>query len=126
MSLQHPLARARGLGSAKGGTDHWWLQRLTAVALALLTPWFVWTAFVIAGAEPGAARETLAQPLNAALMLAFVFSLFWHARLGLQVVIEDYVHAHWLAVTLQIVVLFACVLAMLASAIAIGRIVFTG
>ncbi len=126
MSLQHPIARARGLGSAKNGTHHWWLQRLTAIALALLTPWFIWVAVGMVGADAFTVRAILAQPVNAVLMLAFVFSLFWHARLGLQVVIEDYVHTHWLEVTLQVIVLFACALAALASAIAIGRIVFTG
>jgi succinate dehydrogenase / fumarate reductase membrane anchor subunit len=126
MSLSHPLARARGLGSAKNGTHHWWVQRLTAVALALLSPWFVWMAVSLGGADLAMVRAALAQPVNAVLMLAFVLSLFWHARLGLQVVIEDYIHTHWLEVTLQIVVLFAYVLAALASAIALGRIVFTG
>ena len=126
MSLTHPLARVRGLGSAKNGTHHWWVQRLTAVALALLTPWFIWLAVGMAGADAFTVRATLAQPFNAVLTLAFVVSLFWHARLGLQVVIEDYIHTHWLEVTLQVIVLFACVLATLASAIAIGRIVFTG
>lgn len=126
MNMQDPIARARGLGSAKSGTQHWWVQRLTAVALALLTPWFIWLAISMVGADAFSVRATLALPLNATLMLAFVFSLFWHARLGLQVVIEDYVHTHWLETTLQIVVLFACALAALASAIAIGRLVFTG
>ncbi|MCK7592951.1 succinate dehydrogenase, hydrophobic membrane anchor protein [Pseudomarimonas salicorniae] len=126
MSLQHPIARVRGLGSAKNGTHHWWVQRLTAVALALLTPWFIWLALCMVGADAFTVRATLAQPLNAVLMLAFVFSLFWHARLGLQVVIEDYIHTPWLEVTLQVFVMFACALAALASAIAIGRIVFTG
>jgi succinate dehydrogenase / fumarate reductase membrane anchor subunit len=126
MSLAHPLARARGLGSAKNGTQHWWVQRLTAVALALLSPWFIWMAVTLAGADVAVVRAALAQPVNAVLMLAFIVSLFWHARLGLQVVIEDYIHTHWLEVTLQIVVLFAYILAALASAIALGRIVFTG
>ena len=126
MSLSHPIARVRGLGSAKNGTHHWWMQRLTAIALALLTPWFIWLAVSLVGADAFTVRASLAQPVNAVLMLAFVASLFWHARLGLQVVIEDYIHTHWLEVTLQVVVLFACALAVLASAIAIGRIVFTG
>lgn len=124
MSLRHPLAIARGLGSAKDGTGHWWVQRLTAIALLLLTPWFVWLAIGLAGADQFAVRHALGGPLNASLMLAFVLSLFWHAQLGLQVVIEDYVHG-WPEVALQILVKFACAFAALASIIAVGRIVFT-
>jgi len=124
MSLRDPLAQARGLGSAKDGLRHWWVQRLTAVALMLLVPWFVWLALSLIGADQFTVRATIGQPLNATLMLAFVFALFWHAQLGLQVVVEDYVHG-WLELVLQVVIKFACVLAALASAIAIGRIAFS-
>jgi succinate dehydrogenase / fumarate reductase membrane anchor subunit len=124
MSLRDPLATARGLGSAKNGTGHWWLQRLTASALLLLTPWFVWLLLGLVGADHFSTRMTLAQPLNATLLLAYVLALFWHAQLGLQVVVEDYVHG-WLEIALQVAVKFACALAALASAVAIGRIVFS-
>ena len=124
MNLRDPLAQARGLGSAKDGSRHWWVQRLTAVALMLLVPWFVWLALSLIGADQFTVRATIGQPLNATLMLAFVFALFWHAQLGLQVVVEDYVHG-WLELVLQVVIKFACVLAALASAIAIGRIAFS-
>lgn len=125
MNLKHPVGRARGLGSAKDGVGHWWWQRLTAVALALLTPWFLFLALGLAGADQAAARQALASPLNAVLMIAFALALFWHAKLGLQVVIEDYVHVRWLEVALQVAVLFACGLAAIASLIAVGRIVFS-
>ena len=124
MSLRHPLAIARGLGSAKDGVGHWWLQRLTAMALLLLSPWFGWLVLGLIGADHYSVRQTLAEPLNASLLLAFVLSLFWHAQLGLQVVIEDYVHG-WLEITLQVAVKFACAFGALASVIAIGRIAFT-
>jgi succinate dehydrogenase / fumarate reductase, membrane anchor subunit len=123
--LRHPIATARGLGSAKDGTHHFWMQRLTSVALALLVPWFVWTAVGLVGTDHATARLTLSQPLTATLMLAFVIALFWHARLGLQVVIEDYIHVRWLEVTAQILVTFTCFLAAVASILAIGRLVFT-
>lgn len=124
MSLRDPLATARGLGSARNGTGHWWLQRLTAGALLLLTPWFVWLLLGLVDADHYGTRMTLAQPLNATLLLAYVLALFWHAQLGLQMVIEDYMHGG-LEIALQVAVKFACALGALASAVAIGRIAFS-
>ena len=124
MSLRNPLARAKGLGSAKDGVGHWWAQRLTAMALALLTPWFVIFALRQFGAEGEAVRAAIAQPLNATLLSAFVLSLFWHARLGLQVVVEDYIHG-WLELALQVAIKFIFALAAIAALLAIGRIAFT-
>ena len=124
-NLRDPLAHARGLGSARGGTHHWWVQRLTAVALALLTPWFLWLALSLLGADHLTMRLTLAQPLNAVLMTAWVVALFWHAKLGVQVVIEDYVHTPALEFAAQIAVNFLCALGAIASLVAIGRIAFT-
>ncbi|MFL5006211.1 MAG: succinate dehydrogenase, hydrophobic membrane anchor protein [Microvirga sp.] len=122
-SLRDPLAVARGLGSAKGGTTHWWLQRVTSAALLLLTPWFLVLAFRMAGADQGDMRAAIADPLNASLLLAWLLSLFWHAQLGLQVVIEDYVHG-WMEWVLQLSARFACALGAIASVIAVLRIVF--
>ena len=124
MSLRDPLAIARGLGSAKSGTQHWWLQRLTAVALLLLTPWFAVTALNLIGVDQSSVRQTLGQPLNASLLLAYVLAMFWHAQLGLQVVVEDYVHG-WLEMALLILIKLATTFAALASVLAIGRIVFS-
>ena len=123
--LRDPLAHVRGLGSARGGTHHWWVQRLTAVALALLTPWFLWLSVSLLGTDYLTMRLTLAQPLNAVLMTAWVVALFWHAKLGVQVVIEDYVHTPALEFAAQIAVNFLCVLGAIASLVAIGRIAFT-
>ena len=124
MSLRHPLATARGLGSAKGGTSHWWALRLSSVALLVLTPWFVIWALGMVGADQYTVRQSIARPVNASLMIAFVLSLFWHSQLGLQVVVEDYVHG-WKEWTLQVLVKFTCAIAAIASVVAIGRIVFT-
>jgi succinate dehydrogenase / fumarate reductase membrane anchor subunit len=124
MSLRNPLGRAKGLGSAKDGTTHWWHQRLSAIALLLLTPWFVILRVGLVGDDLAIVRATLAQPVTAILMVAYLLSLFWHARLGLQVVIEDYLHggAELLA---QVIVKFVFALATITSLLAIGRIVFT-
>lgn len=124
MSLRDPLARARGLGSAKDGVGHWWLQRMTAVALMLLTPWFAWFALGMIGGDQIAARERIADPVSACLLSAFVLALLWHARLGLQVVIEDYVHG-WQEIALQVASKFAYALAAIAALLAIARIVVT-
>jgi len=122
--LRDPLAVARGLGSAKDGTGQWWMQRLTAIALFLLAPWFAWLAISLVGADQQAARAALASPLTASLLLAFVLALFWHAQLGLQVIVEDYVHG-WMEIALQVAIKFACAFAALAAILALGRIVFT-
>ena len=123
-SLRTPLGRARGLGSAKDGVHHWWMQRLTAVALALLTPWFLWLVLTLPATDQGSVHAVLGLPHNAVFLIAFVIALFWHARLGLQVVIEDYVHTRSLEIALQVLVTLACALGTLAAVVAIGRIAF--
>ncbi len=122
MNLRTPLANAQGLGSARSGVHHWWMQRLTAVALIPLTVWFVWIGSALLVADYPSARTFVAAPVNALLLAAFVIALFWHAQLGLQVVIEDYVHTRWLEVTSQIFVRFAAFLGALASLLALIRI----
>lgn len=122
--LRHPLARAKGLGAAKDGVGHWWAQRLSAIALALLTPWFVIFAVRQFGADAAIVQAAIARPLNATLLSAFVLCVFWHARLGLQVVVEDYVHGG-LELVLQVAIKFTYALAVIAALLAIGRIAFT-
>ncbi len=94
MRIQTPLARVRYLGSAKEGSDHWWWQRLTAIMLVPLSLWFVASIWwiVVGGASYEAFQDWLSGPVAAILMLLFVGALFYHLKLGLQVVIEDYVH----------------------------------
>ncbi len=91
MSLKTPLGRVAGLGSAKEGTGHWWAQRLTAVALIPLSFLFVVFVFAIAGADHARAVELMGNPLVAVVMLLFIVAGFYHMKLGMQVVIEDYV-----------------------------------
>ena len=121
-ALRHPLARARGLGSAKEGSGHWISQRLTAVALVPLSVWFVFCIVFSAAAGYADVRTQLAQPWNATLMAAFVLCLFQHAQLGLQVVVEDYVHTPWLELGLQVTIKLACFIAAIASLVAVVRI----
>jgi succinate dehydrogenase / fumarate reductase, membrane anchor subunit len=120
--MRNPLQRARGLGSAKSGVGHWWIQRVTAVALIVLVVWFVALVLSLLHADPVMARAALARPLNSVLMIAFVIAMFWHGQLGLQVVIEDYVHTRWLEIALLIAIKLLAVLGMLAGALAVLRI----
>lgn len=92
MSLRSPLGRVRGLGSAKDGTGHWWAQRLTALALIPLTLWFCVAVIAMTGADHATAAAWAGSPLVAGLLLLLLVATFYHAALGLQVVIEDYVH----------------------------------
>ena len=120
--MRTPIARAHGLGSGKSGTEHFWIQRVTAVVLALLVPWLIGLLVSLVGAELGAVRATIAKPWNAILLAGFVVALFWHAKLGIQVVIEDYVHTRGTEITLHLLNILACTLGALASLYAIGRI----
>ncbi len=92
MAFRTPLGKARGLGSAKSGTEHWWLQRLTAIALIPLSLWFV--AFLVTLPEFSYPLMVvwIARPWNAILLLAYLWAALYHGILGLQVVVEDYVH----------------------------------
>lgn len=107
MNLRTPLKKVHGLGSAKDGTHHWWMQRLSAIALALLGIWFVYSAIALVGASHAEAVAWVSQPLTAVLLALFVPVLLYHSMLGLQVVIEDYVHLEWLKFASLIVLKFA-------------------
>jgi len=121
-----PLKQARGLGSAKEGTQHFILQRLTAIALVFLACWFLYFVIGLMQADYLTASDAVARPWNATLLIAFLLAMFWHAQLGVQVVIEDYVHSHGLALAAQVVVRFVCILAALASVFAVVIIALGG
>ena len=90
--LRSPLGRVRGLGSARSGVRHWWVERITALALVPLTLWFICAAIRLTGATRTDVADWLSSPWTMALMLALIVATFHHMQLGLQVVIEDYVH----------------------------------
>ena len=92
--LRSELGRVRGLGSAKEGVQHWWMQRMTALALIPLSLWFVATLVFLADTDHATAIWWLGSPLTLGLMSLFLVALVYHAVLGLQVVIEDYIHSH--------------------------------
>ena len=111
--MRSPLGHALGLGSAKDGVEHWWLQRVTAIALAPLTVWFAASIIVHSGNDYVTLIAWLRTPIATILMVLFLIGLFYHTALGLQVVIEDYVHSK-----LKIPVLLGTHLGCLALAVA--------
>ncbi len=123
-SMRSALGRVRHLGSAKEGVQHWWAQRLTALALLPLTIWFVASVAWLAGADHAAFAGWVARPYNALLMIVLLGAGFHHAQLGLQVVIEDYVHSEGVKLAALIVVKFAALLLALAGILAVLKIAF--
>ncbi|MBW8755169.1 MAG: succinate dehydrogenase, hydrophobic membrane anchor protein [Sphingomonadales bacterium] len=88
------IGRVRGLGSAKSGSHHWLLQRFTAIGNLVLVLWLVISLLMLPNFHYDTVREWLARPLSATAMALLIISTFWHARLGMQVMFEDYVHDH--------------------------------
>lgn len=121
-TLRTPLGRVRGLGSAKGGTHHWWVQRVTSVVLLPLTLWFVLSAASLAGAGYEATIAWIARPWNAVLLLATIGVTFYHTALGLQVIVEDYANQEWVKMGAILAIKAICVVLALASALAVVRI----
>jgi succinate dehydrogenase / fumarate reductase membrane anchor subunit len=123
--MRSGLGRARGLGSAKSGTAHWWAERVTSVALVPLTLWFIFSMFRLVAVPRVTVILWASNPVNATLLLALVLITFHHMALGLQVVIEDYVHsektrlASLLAMKgVTALLAIACVIAVLKLALA--------
>jgi succinate dehydrogenase / fumarate reductase membrane anchor subunit len=125
VSLRSPLGRVLGLGSAKDGTAHWWAQRVSGVALALLGLWFV----IALATSPGYAYEDavafIATLPNPVLLLLLIIAMAYHSYLGVQVVIEDYVHGHGLKVFSLVLSRFAHVVLAVVGGFAILKLGIT-
>ncbi len=125
--LRSPLAKVRGLGSAKEGLHHWWMQRLTSIALVPLCLWFM---VVVVTKLTSASRieiaDWFASPYVAMLMTAFILILLVHCKLGLQVVIEDYVHKEFAKLTLLLANTFGCWALGFVTLFAIAKLHFIG
>jgi succinate dehydrogenase / fumarate reductase membrane anchor subunit len=124
MPYRTPIAKVRGLGAARSGLQHWKMQRLTAISNVLLVLWFMFSAMALSGSGYEQVRAWLASPVTASLVVLLIISTFYHARLGLQVVVEDYVHhegariASLVAIALIVLALaVACIVAVLTVAV---------
>jgi succinate dehydrogenase / fumarate reductase membrane anchor subunit len=120
--LRSTLGRARGLGSARAGSHHWWAQRLTALALVPLTLWFVFAVIHLSGASHQVVIDWLSAPLTLALMLALIVATFYHLQLGVQVVIEDYVRDERAKVCGVLAVKALCMLLALVCIVSVLKI----
>ena len=123
MEFRAPLAKVRGLGSAKAGSAHWWMQRISAIALLPLTFWLIMFLDLSLNAPFQETVSWLASPFNTVCIVAWIIAVFYHAALGLQVVIEDYVSAEgWKILSIWSVNLVLVFLA-LAALVAVFRII---
>ncbi len=126
MEYRSPLAQVRGLGSAKTGASHWWMQRVTAVALIPLSFWLIIFLDLSLNAPYQETVAWLASPLNTLGIVAWILAVFYHAALGLQVVIEDYIAAEGVKIVAVWTVNLSFLLLALAALIAVFRILLIG
>lgn len=126
MSLRTPFKHAIGLGSTSDGVKHWWMQRMTAVALIPLTLWLVFSVAAHAGEDYATVASWFAQPFTTTMLTLFVFTAFLHAIQGLTVVIEDYVHHDGIKVTAMVIMKLVLTFLGVSSILSILRVAFTG
>lgn len=122
MMVRTPLARARGLGASHGGTHHWWAQRVTSIVLVPLVLWFSVSLAVLGAADHATASAWLAHPVNAVLALVLIATMFHHMQLGLQVVIEDYIHSRGRKFAALILTKFATLVLGVGAAFAVLKV----
>jgi succinate dehydrogenase / fumarate reductase membrane anchor subunit len=121
-TLRSPLGRVRGAGSAKSGSHHWWMQRVSSIALLPLTIWFILAMATNAGMTHAEAVAWIGRPFNAVLLLALIGLTFQHVASGIQVIIEDYTNSEWAKIALLLVNRGVCWLLGIAAALAVLRI----
>ena len=124
MEMRSHLGRVRGLGSSNQGIHHWWAQRLTGIALVPLCLWFVFSVISFAGADVSVMKDWVGRHYNPVLLILFTFCIFHHGQLGLQVVIEDYIHSESVKIVSLILVKFGAIVLGASSAFAVLRLTF--
>ncbi len=122
MTLRTPISKVRGQGSARSGTHHFWMQRVTAVALIPLGMWFLCALMFHMGNDRADVLAWLSQPLVSILFLLLITSGLYHLKLGLQVVIEDYIHGEGMKLVSQLAVTLGCAAVGIASVFAVLKI----
>ena len=122
--MRSQLGRARGLGAARSGVRAWWMERVTSIALVPLTLWFVVSVLGLLGAPRVAAAGWAAHPVNTVLLLALVIATFQHMALGLQAVIEDYIHGEVAKLASLLAMKAVTVLLALGAVVAVLRMAF--
>lgn len=126
MSLRSPMGRVLGLGSAKEGVGHWWTQRVTSVALVILTLWFVSSLLRLGDFSHDAVIAWIGTPLNAVLLTLLIGTGVYHSQLGVQVVVEDYVGHHGVKVALMLLLNFVHIAMATLGVFSVLRIAFGG
>ncbi|MFN7902433.1 MAG: succinate dehydrogenase, hydrophobic membrane anchor protein [Holosporales bacterium] len=124
-SLTTPLKRARGLGSAKSGVQHWWYQRLTAIVLIPLTLWAFWALVQLPTLDAASAAAFLSTPLQGIGIFALLTAMLWHAKLGLTVVVEDYVHWKTAKIVLLIAIKILAAAGIIATGLAVAKLIIS-
>jgi succinate dehydrogenase / fumarate reductase membrane anchor subunit len=126
VSLRSPLGRVLGSGSANDGTEHWWAQRVTAVALLILGLWFLYSLLQLDGFAHATVSAWIGRPFTGVMMLLLCLTLAWHSYLGVQVVLEDYVHGPLIKVVSLLLSRFAHAFLAIAAVLAILKVSLGG
>ena len=126
MRMETPLGRVRGLGSARSGAHHWWLERLTSVSTLVLFVWFIVSLVRLPALDQATIVDWLGSPMAAAPMALLVVSIFWHLKLGLIVVVEDYVHEEGGRLFWVVLINFLAILGAALALFAVFKIAFSG
>jgi len=124
-NLRTPLSQVKGHGSAKEGTSHFWIQRLTAIAMVPLVLWLTFSVASLPGMSQAEIRTWLSSPFTAVMMITLLLTGFYHAKLGLQMVIEDYIGNHGVRMAVVIASTMLCVFLAILGVFSVMRIAFT-
>ena len=124
--METPLGAVRGLGSAREGAEHWWHERLSSIAVLLLSIWLVVSLLRLPSLDYAIVAEWLSSTINASAMLLLVVSTFWHVKMGMQVIVEDYVHEEGNKIFLMLLLNFAVAVGTVIAIVAVFKLAAGG